>query len=208
MIRHLLVDYGEVISAPLAESTITGLAALAGQPRAIFLDRYWHHRPAYDLGQPPAGYWSQVLDRDLSGTPRVIDQLTAIDVHGWLRLDPLTLRTLLGHAQRTGTQLALLSNAPEPLARAIDHCHWSRPFGHRYYSCRLGAAKPGPQAFQLVLTDLGAQPGEVLFIDDRTENTRAARDLGMHTITFASASALSRALRLTTRAEPDISVRP
>ncbi len=76
MIRHLLVDYGEVISAPLAESTITGLAALAGQPRAIFLDRYWQHRPAYDLGQPAAGYWSQVLDRDLSGTPRVIDQLT------------------------------------------------------------------------------------------------------------------------------------
>jgi HAD superfamily hydrolase (TIGR01509 family) len=36
-----------------------------------------------------------------------------------------------------------------------------------------------------VLSDLGAQPGEVLFIDDRTENTRTARDLGMQAITFA-----------------------
>jgi hypothetical protein len=53
MIRRLLVDYGEVISTPLPEDTVTGLAALAGQPRAIFLDRYWQHRPAYDLGQPP-----------------------------------------------------------------------------------------------------------------------------------------------------------
>jgi putative hydrolase of the HAD superfamily len=111
------------------------------------------------------------------------------------------LRTLLGHARRTGAQLALLSNALEPLARAIEHSRCRRHFNHRYYSCRLGAAKPGPQAFQLVLSNLGAQPDEVLFIDDRAENTRTARDLGMHTITFASASALNRKLRLTTLAE-------
>jgi len=76
MIRRLLVDYGEVISTPLPENTITDLAALAGQPPATFLDRYWHHRPAYDLGQPATEYWSQVLDRDLSGAPRVVDRLT------------------------------------------------------------------------------------------------------------------------------------
>jgi putative hydrolase of the HAD superfamily len=195
MIRHLLVDYGEVISAPLAEGTMTGLAALAECPRATFLDRYWRFRPAYDLGQPPAGYWSQVLDRDLSGSSRLVGQLTDIDVHGWLRLNPLTLDVLLAHARRTGAQLALLSNAPEPLARAIDGAGWSRHFGHRYFSCRLGAAKPGPQAFQLVLSDLGALPAEVLFIDDRPENTRGARELGMRTITFASARALTRGLR-------------
>jgi hypothetical protein len=41
MIRLLLVDYGEVISTPLPEDTITDLAALADQPRAIFRDRYF-----------------------------------------------------------------------------------------------------------------------------------------------------------------------
>lgn len=97
-----------------------------------------------------------------------------------------------------GAKLALVSNAPEPLARAIDHCFWSRHFDHRHYSCRLAAAKPDPQAFQIVLHDLGAQPGEVLFIDDRAENTLTARDLGMHTITFASASALDHELHLIT----------
>jgi HAD superfamily hydrolase (TIGR01509 family) len=40
-----------------------------------------------------------------------------------------------------------------------------------------------------VLNDLDLQPGEVLFIDDRAENTAAARDLGMRTITFTSALA-------------------
>ena len=97
-----------------------------------------------------------------------MDRLTSIDVHGWLRLNPLTLRTLFGYAQRTGAPLALLSNAPEPLARAIDRSPWSQHFDHRYYSCRLGAAKPDPRAFQLVLSDLGVPPDEVLFIDDRS----------------------------------------
>ena len=142
MIRHLLVDYGEVISTPLSENTITELAALADQPRDTFLDRYWHHRLAYDLGQSPTDYWSEVLARDLAGSPPVVNRLTTIDVHGWLRLDSLTLRT------------------------------------------------------QIVLHDLGAQPGEVLFIDDRADNTLTARGLGMHTITFASTSALDRALQL------------
>ncbi|MGH3187110.1 MAG: HAD family hydrolase [Streptosporangiaceae bacterium] len=202
MIRRLLVDYGEVISAPLAQSAITDLAALAGQPRTAVLDRYWRHRAAYDLGLPAAEYWSEILDRDLSGEPEVVDRLTSIDVQGWLRLNPLTLRTLLGHARRTGARLALLSNAPEPIASAVDHSHWSRHFDHRYYSCRLGAAKPDPRAFQLVLGDLGARPDEVLFIDDRAENTRAARDLGMHTVTFTSASALHRSFIAGTGLDP------
>lgn len=195
MIRRLLVDYGEVLSAPLAEEAIADLAALAGQPRAIFLDRYWRLRPPYDLGQPAVEYWSAVLDRDLSQSPRLADRLTRVDVRGWLWRNPLTLRAVVGHALRTGAQLALLSNAPEPLARAIDQHHWSRHFDRRYYSCRLGAAKPAPRAFQLVISDLGQRPGEVLFIDDRAENTRAARELGMHAITFTSAGDLDRELR-------------
>jgi putative hydrolase of the HAD superfamily len=202
MIGRLLVDYGEVLSAPLAEDAIADLATLAGQSRATFLDRYWQFRPAYDLGQPAIGYWSSVLDRDLTGSPRLAGRLTRVDVRGWLRRNPLTLRALLAHAHRTGVRLALLSNAPEPLARAIDQHHWSRYFDHRYYSCRLGAAKPAARSFELVLGDLGAQPGEVLFIDDRAENTRAARDLGMRTITFTSASDLDRALRQAPLSEP------
>ena len=202
MIRRLLVDYGEVLSAPLAEDAIADLAVLAGQPPSTFLDRYWRLRPAYDLGQHATEYWSAVLDRDLAGSPRFVDRLTRVDVRGWLGRNPLTLRALLGHVHRTGAQLALLSNAPEPLACAIDQHPWSRHFDHRYYSCRLGVAKPDPEAFRLVISDLGAEPGDVLFIDDRAENTRTARDLGMRTITFTSASDLDRELRLATAEIP------
>ena len=125
MIRCLLVDYGEVISTPLPENTITDLAALADQPRATFLGRYWHHRPAYDLGQPATQYWSQVLDRDLSGAPRVVDRLTSIDVHGWLRLNPLTLRRLFAYARHTAPSwrccLTRPNRWPEPSTTPTGH---------------------------------------------------------------------------------------
>jgi hypothetical protein len=39
-------------------------------------------------------------------------------------------------------------------------------------------------------------------MDDRAENTRAARDLGIKTITFTSASDLDRELRLVPPPEP------
>ena len=134
MIDWLLVDYGEVISTRLPDDTVNELAALAGQNPEQFLGRYWQARPDYDLGQPPATYWSHVLRRDPDDLGPVVDQLTRIDVHGWLRVNSLTLRNLLIHTRRTRSRLALLSNAPEPLAAAIERCYWSRHFTRRFYS--------------------------------------------------------------------------
>jgi putative hydrolase of the HAD superfamily len=196
MIEWLLVDYGETISTPLPADAINDLADLAGMPRGEFLHRYWKERPAYDLGQPTTTYWSRVLDRDPDELAPVLVELNRTDIHGWLHLNSLTLRTLLAHACRTGVRLALLSNAPEPLAAAIERSSWSRHFAHRFYSCRLQRAKPDPSTFTTVLTHLQADPRDVLFIDDKVANTLAAETLGMPTITFTSANTLGRELRL------------
>jgi putative hydrolase of the HAD superfamily len=100
----------------------------------------------------------------------------------------------LNTAHRARTRLALLSNAPEPLADAIEHSHWVRHFDHRFYSCRLRRLKPEPGAFTDALRIMDAAPEQVLFIDDRAENTAAAADLGISTVTFTSASALRHQL--------------
>lgn len=202
MIDWLLVDYGEVLSRALPEATVTELAAIADLHRDEFRERYWRYRPDYDRGQTPLRYWSAVLDRDLLRQRRLVERLTAVDVNGWTRLNSATLRTTLNTARRTRTRLALLSNAPEPLADAIEHSHWVRHFDHRFYSCRLRRLKPEPGAFTDALRIMDAAPEQVLFIDDRPENTAAAADLGISTVTFTSASALRHQL---TRAlsEPD-----
>jgi putative hydrolase of the HAD superfamily len=194
VIKWILVDYGEVLSGPLSRDTIGELSTLAGQDPNEFLDRYWRPRPGYDLGDAPERYWSQVLRRDLGDEAALVDRLTLVDVRGWLRLNSLALRTVLTAAEASGAQLALFSNAPEPLADAIDQSTWSQDLARRFYSCRLHRAKPDPAAFTSVLAQLEADPNDVLFIDDRSENTFAAEKLGLHTITFTTASALEREL--------------
>jgi putative hydrolase of the HAD superfamily len=188
MTRWVLADFGEVISAPLPAETVGELADLAGQQADEFRDRYWKFRPSYDLGQSDRAYWSAVLGRQAE--PQLVAAMVRVDMAGWMTLNPRTLPALFRFGTRAGVRLALLSNAPEPLAAAIDDSGWSARFDRCFYSCRLGLAKPDPAIFEAVLDDLGATPPSVLFIDDRAENTLAARALGLPAVRFTSAEEL------------------
>jgi putative hydrolase of the HAD superfamily len=194
VIEWLLVDYGEVLSMAPPEATFTELAAIAGLHPDEFRERYWQCRPDYDRGQTPERYWSGVLDRDLTLQRSVVERLTTVDIDGWSHVNSETLRVTLNFARHNRLRLALLSNAPEPQADAIEDSHWAHHFDHRFYSCRLRRIKPEPGAFTEALSTMGAPPERVLFIDDRAENTAAAADLGIATITFTTASALHHQL--------------
>ena len=61
-------------------------------------------------------------------------------------------------------------------------------------SCYLGLRKPQPAIYRCALDILGRPAERVLFIDDREENTQAARDAGMRAIRFTGAEALRRDL--------------
>ena len=190
MTRWVLADYGEVISSPLPSATILELADLAGQQVDEFRGRYWKFRPPYDLGQSDRAYWSAVLGRERQAEPQLVEAMVRVDVAGWMTLNPRTLPVLVKFGTHAGARLALLSNAPEPLATAIDQSGWSASFARRFYSCRLGLAKPDPAVYEAVLDDLGATPQSVLFIDDRAENTQAATALGLQAVRFTSAAEL------------------
>jgi epoxide hydrolase-like predicted phosphatase len=49
-------------------------------------------------------------------------------------------------------------------------------------SCRVGLRKPDPRIYELVCSELGVQPSQVVFLDDIGQNLKAARQLGMATI--------------------------
>ncbi|GAA3508217.1 putative hydrolase of the HAD superfamily [Streptosporangium album] len=182
MTTWMLLDYGEVISLPQPAGEMDGMAALAGRDPAAFRDLYWRHRDPYDRGQAPHLYWSNVLERDLADTDPVVAALNAADVASWSHLNPAGLDMLREFTGRH--RLALLSNAPEPLATAIDDAPWAEPFDHRFYSCRLALAKPDAAIFEKVLHRLGADPGEVTFVDDRADNVHAAAALGINAVLY------------------------
>jgi putative hydrolase of the HAD superfamily len=52
-------------------------------------------------------------------------------------------------------------------------------FDREFYSFEIGIAKPDEAYFTHILNDLGVQPAEAVFIDDKPENVEAAKSVGI-----------------------------
>jgi putative hydrolase of the HAD superfamily len=110
--------------------------------------------------------------------PDLLAALVEEDLHGWTQLDKRVLDLVVAEHQR-GTRLALLSNAPHELEDALSAHPAFTAFDELFFSSRLGRVKPDPEIFRLVLDRLGAPAADVLFVDDRAENTVAAQRIGL-----------------------------
>lgn len=91
--------------------------------------------------------------------------------------------------------LVLLSNTREEWFDFVDkRFELSNYFVQKFLSFQMGCLKPDVKIFKLVIEKLNVAPGDLLFIDDKEENIRAAGRLGIHGIHFKSAEELEREL--------------
>lgn len=181
----VMFDFGGVICTPQPEEDLAALAAVAGVSVADFWGAYWPSRRAYDAAELTAvTFWQDVAGRlDTSFTGTKIGELVRLDIASWAHLCEGTVR-LIADLEADGRKLALLSNAPAEVARAVAELPVARHFEHMLFSCYFGSAKPDPRCFSQALDQLGAPAEEVIFIDDRAENVTAAIGMGMHAIRF------------------------
>jgi putative hydrolase of the HAD superfamily len=196
----VLLDLFGVIArlqSPAAKRTLTTIADV---PAPAFWDVYWRLRAPYDRGQVTgAEYWRQVAT-ELDGVFDE-DQITALitaDIVSWNAVDD-DMVMLIEQAATSGVRLALLSNIPEDLAAFYERHHdgWLRRFELIGFSCRIGQAKPDPEAYLWCCHQLGVTPDRILYIDDRAENLHAAARLGLRTHLFTGPTATARAIDAT-----------
>ena len=184
----VMFDYGGVVSHPPSAQDLASLAGAAGVSVPALDGVYWEWRRAYDLAELDAAeYWRQVgrgLGRGFSDAK--VSELIRLDIASWLRLQAGTV-ALIEELAAAGLPLALLSNAPGELAEAIGGLPVAAHFGHLFFSCQLKLAKPDPACYSRALAGLGASAGDVVFIDDRSENVAAAAALGLRSVHFTSA---------------------
>lgn len=62
-------------------------------------------------------------------------------------------------------------------------------------SCEVGVRKPDPGFYERVVEAAGTEPERVLFVDDRSDNVRAARAAGLLAHRFDGVEGLRRRLR-------------
>ncbi len=190
--RSILVDYGEVITEPQPAEDLARMAAMLELDVPDFVERYWQHRHAYDLGGSAAEFWSAVAGRPLENSG-LLEELIRLDMLSWSHLNPETLEAL-DAVHRRGASLSLLSNAPHELAAALDGHPAFASFEHMMFSAQLGAAKPDRAIFEAAIERIGRPAEEILFIDDRAANVEGARQAGLQAVQFTSAAKLREVL--------------
>lgn len=193
--RIVLFDLFGVIARHQRPGALEKMAARCHAPLDAFTTAYWTHRPPYDAGRHTASaYWTDVLHAlSRPADADTIEELRLTDIDSWSRVDARMVtyvRTL-----RNRARVALLSNIPADHADAFLAAQpWLHDLDHVAFSGKIGAAKPDPAAFQHSVVALRAAPADVLFVDDREENVRAARAVGMNGHVFDGQDDLATAV--------------
>ncbi|MFE9560156.1 HAD-IA family hydrolase [Streptomyces sp. NPDC006487] len=130
----------------------------------------------------------------LPAHPDRIEELRLADIDSWSRVDDRMVAYV--QSLRDSAEVALLSNIPADHADAFLTAQpWLHHLDHVAFSGKIRAAKPDPAAFRHCTAALHADPTDFLFVDDRAENVRAARSLGMKGHVFTGRDELAAALR-------------
>lgn len=91
--------------------------------------------------------------------------------------------------------VALLSNIDERLSKLIRQLGLYQPFDPCLLSCEIGYDKPDPGSYAYLLEKLDLSAEDVVFIDDKEENVRAAKEIGIDAIWFQSPQQLKEELK-------------
>jgi putative hydrolase of the HAD superfamily len=180
-IDAVIFDYGGVLCFHPTEEQIARAAAICALDPAEFVRALWKNRIAYDAGQDPHDYWTEVAR--IAGrtfTDPLIAQMIGCEIDFWGRFDTRPLDRI--HQLRaSGARTGILSNLPRPLGAHLrqrngflDH------FDHVTFSFELNVVKPQREIYEHAVQGLNIAPEQALFLDDRIENIEGARAAGLH----------------------------
>jgi putative hydrolase of the HAD superfamily len=187
-LRGLLVDYGGVLTTPLADATAAWLRADGIDPeRFSRLMRRWLATDAdsnavHDLetGRMSAVDFERRLAAELlDGTadPGIRPQAAGMLARMFAGFRPeATMMEIVRTARRAGVRTGLLSNSWGP---DYPREGWDTLFDTVVISGEVGLRKPDPAIYRLAAERLGLPPEQVVFVDDLAPNVRAAVAVGM-----------------------------
>jgi putative hydrolase of the HAD superfamily len=177
--RVVVFDYGEVLSMSPSEADKRAIVAASGAEYDTFWPVYWAHRDELDHGTIDVPeYWSRVgagLGLDL-GMSRV-QRLWAADFRSWVSVEPGSV-DILQELRDGGTRIALLSNAGFDFGDPFRYSPTGALFERVFVSAELGMLKPDPEIYRHVVRELGIEPSQMVFIDNKKVNVEGAESIG------------------------------
>jgi len=193
---RVILDYGLVLCLPPTREAVDRMAGVFGIDHGTFWSLYERNRGLYDRGDLDASeYWS----RFASDAGRSIDEaetrsLRAWDIEMWSRLNQPLLRWAR-NLRSAGYRTAVLSNLHAEFAAHVRKtCPWLEHFDYPIFSSEVGFIKPDLEIYEHCLRVLQANAAEVIFLDDREANIRAARAKGITALHYNTTDQLRKDL--------------
>lgn len=191
--RNIIMDIGDVLVTMSLDTTTT---IPANTFRTILTSPTWGRYECGKLTEPEC-YRMVAEEHNLD-----VDEFTCgfnQDIRGSITLNqPLfaylrQLKSELGPALR----LYVMSNISQPdiellLAKHPDE--WAI-FEEIFPSSKVGTRKPRLGFYRHALDSIGANPKDVVFVDDKAENVLTAKSFGMHGVVFKQLEEFRRVMR-------------
>jgi len=94
-------------------------------------------------------------------------------------------------------KLILVSNNNIPTIKILKtkHKEMLDLFEKLYFSVELGMRKPSKELFEYILKDLDLNPKECLFVDDKEESIKSAKEAGIKSILFVNVEGFEKELK-------------
>jgi putative hydrolase of the HAD superfamily len=197
-LRAVIFDYGMVLTGPQHPDHHASLLRMTGlsEDRDRFEALYWADRHAYDEGKlTGVAFWQKFVEAngmqaDPTDPASIVHELNDLDARMWTTQNPAMLAWQL-KLKESGFLTAILSNMGDSvLANMEREFDWLARFDVLVWSYQLLMAKPDPAIYRHVLKELGVQPEEALFLDDKLVNIEAAQALGLKAIQFSDVDKL------------------
>lgn len=152
----------------------------------------WHQ--AHDRGAPMAENRRVLIEAHPDKKDLILawDTRWAEMFNGWVT----GMEALVAELEAAGIAQYGLTNYP---AEKIPHLYEILPALTRFRDVIVsgdeGVTKPDPAIYAITRDRIGLDPGEVIFLDDREENVRAAREAGFQAELFTGELSARAALR-------------
>lgn len=186
MIKALLFDFGDTVFVPdwkgmnEAMKEKTGLSIFMSPA----LKQFYGEEVLVGKASMRDIFEKMIVEADVAKSPQEVVAIytTCYKKHTLIDQNMLDLIQKI----QGGVAVYGFSNTNEIHAKVNEERGLFTIFKKVFLSYKLGVRKPDKRAFEAVLREINFQPEEVIFIDDREENVKSARELGIHALQYRS----------------------
>ncbi|OHA70706.1 MAG: hypothetical protein A3H01_00310 [Candidatus Wildermuthbacteria bacterium RIFCSPLOWO2_12_FULL_40_9] len=200
MIKAVIFDLGKVLVGGNWKSVHAQIARKIGVPINMAVSIIQPIRDQWSIGNiTEKEFWEKLESKTKKRLPKEFKKNIWFNDYIAKRKDVKESWQIASELKKRGYRLAILSNTTSPHVKAnrkIGRFKRLRHLGFKVIvlSCEVGYRKPEPKIYKITLKRLKLSAKECVFIDDRTENIRTAKKLGIKSILFENSEKLRKDL--------------